>query len=923
VRSEFTAAQYVDDVLSGQQVASKAVRLACERHRRDLDTGAERGLWFDESAARVAIAFFRLLKHSKGEWAGQVMRLEPWQQFVVGSLFGWKREDGLRRFRTAYMEVARKNGKALSLDTPLPTPKGWTTIRDVRVGDVLFDEKGKQCHITFITDVQIGRTCYEMEFSDGCTITADAEHLWYTDARRNGLPRTGRGPKSTWEDQHIRTTKQIRDTLAVGSPFNLKRKRVEWNHRVPVSGPLELPEIDLPIPPYILGAWLGDGHSTCGRITAHDDDYWILERIRKLGVPVREVNGGRNGKTATYALSDGDRTQEARDNSLASKLRELGVLGNKHIPRLYLRGAIEQRKALLRGLMDTDGYVSKAGQCEYTSVSALLVEDVHELITSLGFKASIIERRAKLYGRDCGAAYRITFFAYAGSGIFGLERKAQRLKPQPHKPTRALNRQIVAVREIESVPVRCIQVDSPSHLYLAGRGLIPTHNTTMVAGIGLYLLVADNEPGAEIYSAATKRDQARLSHGEATRMAKSSPQIRRLVTIYKDNIHIKDTAAKFEPLGADADTIDGLNVHGALVDELHAHKTREVWDQLETATGSRRQPLMAAITTSGFDRQSICYLLHDYTEKILTGVIEDDSWFGVIYSLDDEDEWEDETNWIKANPNLGVSKKWDDMRRKAMRAKEMPSALNAFLRLELDVWTESETKWMNMEHWKQCGAMADAAGLRGRICYAGLDLSSNIDISALLLIMPPQAPDDLYQILCRFWIPEESMQERIHNDRVPYDVWVRQGYITATPGNVIDYSYILAQIDEDMQAYDIQELAFDRWGATKIQTDLMELGGEDWLVQFGQGFSSMSGPMKELEKLVLGHRLAHGNNPVLTWMADNLVARQDPAGNIKPDKAKSREKIDGIVALIMGLDRALRHEPRRRSVYEDRGLFTA
>jgi len=444
----------------------------------------------------------------------------------------------------------------------------------------------------------------------------------------------------------------------------------------------------------------------------------------------------------------------------------------------------------------------------------------------------------------------------------------------------------------------------------------------MAAGVGLYLLLADGEPGAEIYSAATKRDQARLSHAEATRMAKASGPIRQMVRVFKDNIHIPDTASKFEPLGADSDTMDGLNVHAALVDEVHAHKTRDTWDVLETGTGARRQPLMFAITTAGFDRQSLCWQLHEYTEKVLDGIIEDDTFFGVIYGIDEEDDWQDERVWIKANPNLGVSKKLDDLRRKAMRAREMPAALNAFLRLELDVWTQSETKWMNMEHWRLCGQAVDAQGLRGRVCYAGLDLSSTTDITALLLVFPPEVDDDLVQVLCRFWIPEESMHERVHRDRVPYDVWVRQGYITATPGNVVDYAYVLAQIDEDMQAYGLDEIAFDRWGATKIQTDLTELGGPDFMVQFGQGFASMSGPMKELEKLVLQHRLAHGNNPVLTWMADNLVAREDPAGNIKPDKEKSREKIDGMVALIMGLDRALRHTGGGRSVYEDRGLFT-
>jgi len=444
--------------------------------------------------------------------------------------------------------------------------------------------------------------------------------------------------------------------------------------------------------------------------------------------------------------------------------------------------------------------------------------------------------------------------------------------------------------------------------------------TTLMAGLGLYLLLADDEPGAEIYSAATHRAQARLTHAEATRMAKSSPAIKREVRLMRDNILIPGTASRYEPLGADADTLDGLNVHAALVDELHAHKNREVWDVLETGTGSRRQPLMFSITTAGFDRETVCYKHNNYTRQVLDATIVDSSWFGIIYTIDKDDDWADESVWIKANPNIGVSKKLKDLQLKAEKAKNMPSALNAFLRKEMSAWTQSETKWLPREHWDACGEAVDEKGLQGRTCYGGLDLASNTDIAAFVLVFPPQVKGDKYSVLCRFWVPEEAMVTRSRRDRVPYDVWVRQGFIEATPGNVIDYEWILSQIDEDARKYDIKEIAFDRWGAAQIQTKLTELGGDEWMVQFGQGYRSMSPPTKECERLVLEHKLSHGGNPVLTWMADNMVVNQDPAGNIKPDRRSSREKIDGMVAMIMALDRSLRHEPRKKSIYEDRGL---
>lgn len=452
---------------------------------------------------------------------------------------------------------------------------------------------------------------------------------------------------------------------------------------------------------------------------------------------------------------------------------------------------------------------------------------------------------------------------------------------------------------------------------------VPRKNgkSTLAAGIGLYLFWGDGEPGAEVYTAATKRDQAKITHGEATRMVKASPGLRQRIRIHKDNLHTVETSCKFEPLGRDADSLDGLNVSGAIVDELHAHKTRDLWDVLETATGSREQPLILAITTAGFDKHSICREQHDYTEKILDGVVQDDSFFGIVYTIDEGDEWEDENTWIKANPNLGVSVSLDDMRTLAIRAKEIPSQLNAFLRLKLNVWTESETRWIKADTWADCTGDYAEEDLRGRQCYAGLDLATTTDIAALALVFPPEKDGEPYRVINRYWIPRDNMQRRVHNDRVPYDVWVRDEWLTATEGNVIDYRHIMHEIDRLAQIYDIKEVAFDRWGAPNFVQQLQELGGDDWVVSFGQGYASMSPASKEFEKLVLSRMIEHRDDPVLTWMVANTVIEQDPAGNIKPSKAKSIEKIDGVVATIMATDRALRNREEEASVYESRGLL--
>ena len=454
---------------------------------------------------------------------------------------------------------------------------------------------------------------------------------------------------------------------------------------------------------------------------------------------------------------------------------------------------------------------------------------------------------------------------------------------------------------------------------------VPRKNgkSTLVAGIGLYAMVADGEPGAEVYSAATKRDQAKLSWGEAVRMVKASPALSKMVKHWRasDTLMVEATSSKFVPLGADADTMDGLNVHVALVDEVHAHKTRDVVDVLETATGARRQPLQIEITTAGTDQTSVCYEHHGYGEQILSGTIEDDTWFVFIATIDEGEKWDDPAVWAKANPNYGISVKPDDLARKAAKASRLPAAQNAFKRLHLDVWTQQVTRWIDLALWDENAGEVDLAALVGKICHGGLDLGSVSDITSWVKVFPREDDPEEVDILCRFWVPEARLTDDTNQYRAQYQAWADQGWLDVTPGNAVDYGFIRQAIIEDALAYKIQDLNVDRlFQGYQVSQELTDEG----LAVFGlgQGFMSMAAPVKEFERRLLGGKLHHAGNPVLRWMADNVTVRQDPAGNLKPDKAASQGKIDGIVSLIMAIDRAMRHEPSKRSVYEDRGLET-
>jgi len=450
---------------------------------------------------------------------------------------------------------------------------------------------------------------------------------------------------------------------------------------------------------------------------------------------------------------------------------------------------------------------------------------------------------------------------------------------------------------------------------------VPRKNgkTTLIAGIGLYLMEADGEPGAEIYSAATKRDQALLAHSEATRMVRQSPALSSRLRVFKNNLHNPTTASKYEPLGADVDGMDGLNVHAALVDEVHAHKTRRLIEVLDTATGARRQPLIIEITTAGSDQASICFEHHEYSRRILEGTVQDDNWFSYIATIDEGDDWTDPVVWAKANPNLDISVKRDDLQRKCDRAKHLPAAQNAFRRLHLNEWTQQSDRWIDLRLWDENAGNPVERQLIGRECFGGLDLSAVSDLSAWVMAFPWGEGSDDLDILARFWCPEAKLHDETNRYVDQYRVWAQQGYLLVTDGDAIDYAAIRRQILDDARRFKLQSLNVDRlFQGYQLSQELEDEGLE--VYGMGQGFISMAAPMKEFERRLLEKKLHHGGNPVLRFMADSVVVKMDPAGNLKPDKAKSQARIDGIVSLVMALDRAMRQAPAKRSIYEDRGL---
>ena len=445
----------------------------------------------------------------------------------------------------------------------------------------------------------------------------------------------------------------------------------------------------------------------------------------------------------------------------------------------------------------------------------------------------------------------------------------------------------------------------------------------LAAAIALLLCCADGEQRAEVYGCAADRQQASIVFEVAADMVRMCPALQKRVKILTamKRIVFEPTNSFYQVLSAEAYSKHGFNIHGVLFDELHTQPNRKLFDVMTKGSGdARMQPLYFLITTAGTDTHSICYEVHQKAKDILEGRKVDSTFYPVIYGAADDDDWTDPKVWKKANPSLGVTVGIDKVQAACESAKQNPAEENSFRQLRLNQWVKQSVRWMPMHLWDKCAFAVDPEELKGRVCYGGLDLSSTTDITAFVLVFPPTDDDDKYIILPYFWIPEDNLDQRVRRDHVPYDVWQRQGYIQTTEGNVVHYGFIESFIEQLGTEYNIREIAFDRWGAVQMVQNLEGMGFT--VVAFGQGFKDMSPPSKELMKLVLEERIAHGGNPVLRWMMDNISVRTDPAGNIKPDKEKSTERIDGAVATIMALDRAIRcgAEPQG-SIYDERDLL--
>ncbi len=625
---------------------------------------------------------------------GSPLHLHDFQRTMLTDLFGGVRE--------TLILISKKNGKALALDTPVATPGGWTTMGDIQVGDLVFGGDGKPTEVIAATEAMADRPCFQVVFGGGETIVADAEHLWLTDDRLGG----GFG---------VRSTKQIAATLV--DPRNKDAAR----HRVPLAGPLDLPDVDLPVDPYTLGAWLGDGHTDCGRITNQDSEVWANVAYPTGSPPP--------SSTLTRTVL-----------GLKPRLRQAGVLGDKHVPGEYLRAGHRQRLALLRGLMDTDGTMSARGLCEFTTTKIKLVAGVAELITTLGWKPSIQQGVAKLDGRTIGPKWTIQFTAYRDVPVFTIPRKIARQKPVPASRTRSQVRAVIAATPVPSVPVRCIEVAADDGLFLAGQAMVPTHNSTLLGALALFHLCST--PDAECVIAAASRDQAGIMLRQAAGFIRRAPGLQERLQVKQREIVHKTLGGRIRILASDVDTADGVIPTLALVDELHRHKTADLYGIFRDGLGPRNGR-MVTISTAGDDEDSPLGQLRRAAHE-LPGMKKDGAYSYVSspgfvmheWALEASDDLDDLKLVKQANPAP-----WQSIKALGDRKGSASMLGWQWARFACGVWAAGEDGAFSEKEWRAC-ADPDAKipdGAPGVI--VGIDLGWKWDTTAIVPLLA--GPDQI------------------------------------------------------------------------------------------------------------------------------------------------------------------------------------
>ena len=919
--------EYLSEIRTGKITVGHELMTELEKLETDLSNPRYR---YDTQDAEKRIAFIeRECKHYEAPWAGKPFLLLLWEKAVIEILYSFKVYDDdlqrwVRRFKELTLLVARKNGKALALDTPINTPDGWKVMKDIHIGDYVFSVDGKPTRVIAESEIFTGHDCYKVTFEDGAEIIADAEHIWtvMTKESRRANRRECKRHKGWYKPEYrekggyydITTEEMANDFYSLRKD----KKGLEYKYRVPMQKPVEYSEQKLPLNPYTLGLWLGDGDSDCARMNIGAEDLGeMLMWMNLYGMNPRPQKLCK-GKTC-FRVSIGNETGERGNdkNSITPILWSLNLKNNKHIPDVYMRSSIAQRMELLCGLMDTDGTVSKAGECEFSQKDRAFIMQFSELLTSLGIKHSIKRKDAICHGKHC-EAYRVTFFCDKAHACFKMTRKYKRLKD--NLAPRMLNKSIIGIEKIPSVPTKCIGVEHESHLYLAGHQMTPTHNTPLIGSLILSEFYC-GEMGTKVMCSSNDYEQASLMFDGVNAMREESPRLDRtsrknLKGIFMGNPKQKHARGKFSyqnkgtirKMSSKGGAKEGRNLKVVVADEVHEMQDNRLIEPLKQAISTQDEPLYIEITTEGFIQEGYLDGRLEMARKVLRGEIINDRWLILLYTQDSEEEvWQDETSWFKSNPSLGAVKKFGYLRDRLEGARQQPSTRAFTLAKDFNIKQNATVAWLSLDQIRDAGTFT-LEDFRGLPFIGGCDFAETTDLCAavIMLKMPDCESTFLYP---HYWIPETKADiqladgdNALNPERKDYREWARMGYVTICSGSEVFVADVAEWFYELYKLYHIYpfRVGYDNRFALEFRRRFEDLIGSGIAEQVLQTTVSLSEPMRAMEAELTTHKVCYNQNPVFRWNLENISVETDKNGYIKPKKnfGNPRNRIDGGAAAL-------------------------